>query len=107
MVYNIEKMLKDAGDKVQAADKTEVEAALADAKKTLEGTPSCGGAEGCAREADAGKPQAGRGDVQGERGCRPAAAATDGAAAGGTPSDEQKKDEGVIDAEYVDVEDKK
>ncbi len=40
LVYNIEKMLKDSGEKVQAADKTEVEAALADAKKTLEGSPS-------------------------------------------------------------------
>ena len=40
MVYNIEKMLKDSGEKVQAADKTEVEAALAEAKKTLEGSPS-------------------------------------------------------------------
>src|ERR1700757_2368485 len=40
LVYNIEKMLKDSGDKVQAADKTEVESALADAKKTLEGSPS-------------------------------------------------------------------
>src|ERR1700741_4145262 len=39
MVYNIEKMLKESGEKVQAADKTEVETALADAKKTLEGTP--------------------------------------------------------------------
>src|ERR1700741_5231282 len=39
LVYNIEKMLKDSGEKVQAADKTEVETALADAKKTLEGTP--------------------------------------------------------------------
>ncbi len=33
-------MLKDSGEKVQAADKTEVESALADAKKTLEGSPS-------------------------------------------------------------------
>ena len=40
LVYNIEKMLKDSGEKVQAADKTDVEAALADAKKTLEGTPT-------------------------------------------------------------------
>src|SRR6201998_2166721 len=40
LVYNIEKMLKDAGEKVQAADKTEGESALAEAKKTLEGTPS-------------------------------------------------------------------
>src|SRR6516162_9970113 len=38
LVYNIEKMLKDSGDKVQAADKTDVEAALADAKKALEGS---------------------------------------------------------------------
>jgi len=40
LVYNIEKMLKDSGEKVQAADKTEVESALAEAKKTLEGPPS-------------------------------------------------------------------
>src|ERR1700683_4279465 len=40
LVYNIEKMLKDSGDKVAAADKTDVESALAEAKKTLEGTPS-------------------------------------------------------------------
>src|SRR5208282_4134812 len=40
MVYNIEKMLKEGGEKVAAADKTDVESALADAKKTLEGTPS-------------------------------------------------------------------
>src|ERR1700734_2419207 len=39
LVYNVEKMLKDSGDKVAESDKTEVEAALADAKKTLEGTP--------------------------------------------------------------------
>ena len=40
LVYNIEKMLKDSGDKVPAGDKSEVESALADAKKTLEGSPS-------------------------------------------------------------------
>ncbi len=40
LVYNIEKMLKESGEKVQAADKTEVESALAEAKKTLEGSPS-------------------------------------------------------------------
>src|SRR5438876_8994206 len=43
LVYNIEKMLKDSGDKVQAADKSEVESALAEAKKTLEGSPSAAG----------------------------------------------------------------
>src|SRR5215469_10592993 len=38
MVYNIEKMLKENGDKVSGAEKSDVESALADAKKALEGT---------------------------------------------------------------------
>ena len=32
LVYNIEKMLKESGEKVEAADKGEVESALAEAK---------------------------------------------------------------------------
>src|SRR5579859_7280024 len=40
MVYNVEKMLKDSGEKVQAADKSEVESALAEANGTLQGTPN-------------------------------------------------------------------
>ena len=40
LVYNIEKMLKESGDKVSGSDKSEVESALADAKKTLEGSPA-------------------------------------------------------------------
>src|SRR6202021_2123145 len=40
MVYNVEKMLKDAGDKVPQSDRADVENALADAKSTLAGTPS-------------------------------------------------------------------
>src|ERR1700735_553635 len=37
MVYNIEKMLKESGEKVAAADKTDVESALAEAEKLPEG----------------------------------------------------------------------
>ena len=40
LVYNIEKMLKDSGDKIQGPEKGEVEAVLAESKKVLEGTPS-------------------------------------------------------------------
>src|SRR5436190_5164472 len=40
LVYNVEKMLKDAGDKVAESDKAEVETALAEAKTTLSGTPN-------------------------------------------------------------------
>jgi molecular chaperone DnaK len=115
MVYQIEKMLKESGDKISGSDRGDVENALADAKKALESNDkaqmdkahetltqashklaeqmyksaqsqpgSQGGPQGGAAGAGSG-PQPG----------------TNGA--GG----EQKKDEGVIDAEYVDVEDKK
>jgi molecular chaperone DnaK len=104
LVYNIEKMLKDSGEKVQAADKTEVESALAEAKKTLEGSPSA--AE--LRAANDKLTQASH--KLAEVLYKANAAAGQGAPtaqADGTPGTEQKKDEGVIDAEYVDVEDKK
>jgi molecular chaperone DnaK len=105
LVYNIEKMLKEQGDKISGAEKSEVESALADAKKALEGTDT--DAMNSARDRltaashklaeqmyKAAKPQGGPGASAGE----PTA---DGA------SDKKKKDEGVIDAEYVDVEEKK
>ena len=112
LVYNIEKMLKENGDKISGDDRTNVESALADAKKALEGTDAT--AMNAARErltqashklAEAmyktAQPQGGT----------PGAGAGDGAAQGGDGAangqQQQKKDEGVIDAEYVDVEDKK
>ncbi|HEU4635939.1 MAG TPA: molecular chaperone DnaK [Edaphobacter sp.] len=102
MVYNVEKMLKDAGDKVSGSEKSDVESALEDAKKVLSGSPKSSEMNE-ARErltsvshklaeamykANAGQP--------GEQ-----------AAQAGTTAEEPKKDEGVIDAEYVDVDDKK
>ena len=109
LVYNIEKMLKETGDKISADDKSAVESALTDAKKSLEGTDTA--IMNSARErltqashklAEAMyKAQ----EQAGAPGAGPAAGG-DGAAASGAQQ-EQKKDEGVIDAEYVDVEDKK
>jgi len=103
MVYNVEKMLKDGGEKVAAADKTDVETALADAKTTLSGGDPSTTELNAAREvlttashklAEAlYKANAATG------------APTDGAtAAEGTT--EAPKDEGVIDAEYVDSDHK-
>ena len=40
LVYNIEKMLKESGDKVAESDKSEVVSALAEAKGVLEASPS-------------------------------------------------------------------
>ena len=45
MVYNIEKMLKENGDKVSGQEKSDVESALAEAKTVLAGTPGAAGFE--------------------------------------------------------------
>ena len=104
LVYNIEKMLKESGEKVQAADKTEVESALAEAKKTLEGTPSSSALKASHEKLTQASHKLAEVLYKAN-----AAQAASGAPPTGTaePAAEQKKDEGVIDAEYVDVEDKK
>ncbi len=105
MVYNIEKMLKDSGEKVAAADKTEVESALADAKKTLEGTPSTSEL----RSANEKLTQASHKLAEAMYKASSAQAAASGAPAdaGAAPAGDAKKEGEVIDAEYVDVDDKK
>jgi len=101
LVYNIEKMLKESGDKVQASEKSEVEAALVAAKEALAGTPS-------ASELNAAKDKlqtASHKLAEAVYKAGAASAPTDGAAAAeGSTHEEAKKDEGVIDAEYVDAE---
>jgi molecular chaperone DnaK len=106
LVYNIEKMLKESGEKVQAADKTEVEAALADARKALEP----GSAVSAMKSAQERLTQASHklAEVLYKASAAQAGAGAPGGPAGAeTGAAEPKKDEGVIDAEYVDVEDKK
>jgi molecular chaperone DnaK len=104
LVYNIEKMLKDSGEKVQAADKTDVEGALAEAKKTLEGTPSSADLKAAHEKLTHASHKLA--EVLYKATAAEAAAAP-GTPSEGAPAEEAKKDEGVIDAEYVDVEDKK
>ena len=108
LVYNIEKMLKESGDKISASDKTDVETALADAKKSLEGTPT-------AAEMNASKERLTEASHKMAEAMYKASSAAS-AAAGGAPGPDgatepggsaEKKDEGVIDAEYVDVDEKK
>jgi molecular chaperone DnaK len=108
MVYQIEKMLRENGDKISGSERGDVENALADAKKALESNDvqQMNGArerltQASHKLAEAMYKQAG-----------PAAGAP-GAGAGPQPGgetassgSEQKKDEGVIDAEYVDVDEK-
>ncbi|MGC2730745.1 MAG: Hsp70 family protein, partial [Candidatus Sulfotelmatobacter sp.] len=110
MVYSVEKMLRENGDKISGSERGDVENALADAKKALEANDKAQMdkaretltkashklAEEMYKSAQAKGPAAGAGP----------GGPGDGAASGSNGGG-QKKDEGVIDAEYVDVEDKK
>src|SRR6202522_1484047 len=113
MLYNVEKMLRENGDKISGSERGDVENAVADAKKALESNDKAQMdkaresltkashklAEEMYKAAQAKAPGAGAG---------PGGSPTDGGgAAPGADGSGQKKDEGVIDAEYVDVEDKK
>jgi molecular chaperone DnaK len=112
MVYNIDKMLKDSGDKLGGADaapvKAEVETVLAESKKLLEGTPTSKELKAQYEKLTHASHKLAEIVYKAT-----AAQAANGAAPGATtpgasePAAEAKKDEGVIDAEYVDVEDKK
>ena len=110
LVYQMEKMLKENGDKISGDEKGQVESAVADAKKALEGTDVA--AMNAARE----KLTAASHKLAEAMYKTQQAPPTDGASAGAGPQagaqsngagQQEKKDEGVIDAEYVDVEDKR
>jgi molecular chaperone DnaK len=103
MVYNVEKMLKDGGEKVDAADKSDVETALADAKTTLSGgDPSVTEMQAARERLETASHKFAEVMYK----ANAASAPTDGDAAAAGTSDEPKKDEGVIDAEYVDADHK-
>ena len=109
MVYQMEKMLRESGDKISGSDRGEVENAIADAKKALESGDK--GNMDRAREAltkashKLAEQMYKAAGSQGGPGAGPGAEAGPSGAAG--DNGQAKKDEGVIDAEYVDVEDKK
>jgi molecular chaperone DnaK len=105
MVYNIEKMLKEGGEKVAAADKTDVEAALADAKKTLEGSPSTSELKSAHERLTQASHKLAEAMYKATA-AAPPSGPSDGST--GQPAGGEAKKEGeVIDAEYVDVDDKK
>jgi molecular chaperone DnaK len=109
LVYNIEKMLKENSDKVSGAEKLDVETALADAKKTLEGQTDAAGLNAAREKLTAASHKLAEAMYKANTASAGPAAAppTDGGAAASGTTEEAKKDEGVIDAEYVDVEEKK
>jgi len=107
LVYNVEKLLREHGDKISGSERGEVENAVADAKKALDSNDknqmdrarehrmqvSNKLSEQMYRAAQA--QSQGTAGARGGSGTRPAQ--------GGNG---QTKDEGVVDAEYVDVDTK-
>jgi molecular chaperone DnaK len=104
-VYSVEKMLRESGDKVSASDKESLEAALTDAKKALE-------SEDVSIINSARERLTAASHKLAEQMYKAAQEQTGGQQAtgagpqGGAQPDGQKQ-EGVIDAEYVDVDEKK
>jgi molecular chaperone DnaK len=108
MVYSIEKMLREHGDKISGQERSDVENALGDAKKALEGTDAA--AMNKAREQlQSASHKLAEAMYKASSAQTPPAGGPDPGANGTGPSANTgaKKDEGVIDAEYVDVDEKK
>jgi molecular chaperone DnaK len=106
MVYQVEKMLREHGDKISGSERGDVENAVADAKKALEGGEAS--AMNSARERlQAASHKLAEAMYKATAGqAQPQGAPNPGPSAGAEPGS-QKKDEGVIDAEYVDVDENK
>ena len=103
LAYNIEKMLKEAGDKVQGAERSDVEAALAEARKTLDGNGSASELKAAQEKLTTASHKMAELLYKAN-----AEAAAAGAATPAEPATETaKKEDNVIDAEYVDVDEKK
>jgi molecular chaperone DnaK len=112
MVYNVEKMLREHGDKISGSDKDNVESAVAEAKKALEGSDASAMKSALERLTSASHKLAEAMYKAQAQTAPPADGAGPQAAPGGSGNgaagagEQKKKDEGVIDAEYVDVEPK-
>jgi molecular chaperone DnaK len=108
MVYSVEKMLKEQGEKISGGDRADVENAIADAKKALESNDKAQMDKASETLTQASHKLA----EQMYKAAQPPAGGAPGAGPGpagdgAAGSNGKAKDEGVIDAEYEDVVDKK
>jgi molecular chaperone DnaK len=102
MVYNVEKMLKEHRDKISDADAKSVETAVEDLKKAM----ADGGLENINSATDK-LTQASHKLAEAMYKTQSAGAESDGTSAGPHPPEQEKPKDDVVDAEFVDVEDKK
>jgi molecular chaperone DnaK len=102
LVYQTEKMLNENRSKISDSDAKAVEAAIADTKKALED----GGTDRINRAADALTQASHRVAEAMYKGAAPGSQAGGGSTDGGAQSGSKQQDD-VIDAEYVDADEKK
>lgn len=101
MVYSVEKMLREQGDKISGSERGDVENAIADAKKALDSNDKSQmdrARENLTQVSHKLAEHMYRAAQPQEAGAGPAQSSTAGHAG---------KDESVVDAEYVDVDDEK
>jgi molecular chaperone DnaK len=106
MIYQIEKMLKESGDKISGSERGDVENALADAKKAVESNDKAQ-MEKARETLTAASHKLAEQMYKAAQANTPPAGGAPGAGPAPGGDGHAKKDEGVIDAEYVDVEEKK
>jgi molecular chaperone DnaK len=101
-VYGAERMLKDTGDKLSASDKAEIEAAMADLRKAIDGNDTAGMTSGM-EKLMAAQHKAAEALYKAQAGAGAAPGGEPGAAPGNDQGGSGGASEGdVIDAEVVD-----
>src|ERR1700720_2087109 len=106
LVYNLKKMRREQGDKISGSDRGDVENAIADAKKALESNDKASMHNARERLTQASHKlaeQMYRSTSTQSRGSSGDGGAS-GTGAASSSGGQSKKDEGVVDAEYVDVD---
>ncbi|BDC51552.1 chaperone protein DnaK [Bryobacterales bacterium F-183] len=103
MLYNIEKMLKDHGDKVSADERKKVEDAIEDTKKAISG----GSVEEINKAVDNLTQASHKLAEAMYKAAEPPTGDAGGAGAPPPPTGDDAKKDDVVDAEFVDVDDKK
>jgi molecular chaperone DnaK len=112
LVYSVEKMLREQGDKISGSERGEVENSVADAKQALSSNNKAAMDKARERLTQASHKlaeqmyKAAQPQPQGAQAAGPGAGS--GTGPGRPPTgDAGSKDEGVVDAEYVDVDERK
>lgn len=107
LVYSVEKMLREQGDKISGSERGEMENAVADAKQALGSSNKEAMDKARERLTQASHKLAEQMYKAAQPQGASAGAGASGSARPPTGTDGRAKDEGVVDAEYVDIDDRK